>query len=1148
LATTKLSKQQLPDGLSSGGSDVTSVNEKTGDVVLTKEDIGLGNVNNTSDVNKPISTLQQSEFNKKVDKVAGMGLSTEDYTNAEKVKLNGIEPGAQKNTVSQGDLDNKVDKVAGKGLSTEDYSTNEKAKLNGIEVGAQKNTVSTTDLATKVDKVAGKGLSTEDYTTTEKNKLFGIEVGAQVNPSAVGTTGNAGLMTSADKAKLDGVATGADVSKTLVAGTNITLTPSGNNITIAASGSSGEMNQNAFSNVLVGATTVAANAKTDTLTMVAGTNVTLTPDAATKKVTIAATDTTYSAVGITGNAGLMTAADKSKLDGIATGAQANTVTSVNTKTGAVTINASDVGLGSVNNTADSAKPVSTAQQTALDLKVDKVTGKQLSTEDYTTTEKTKLAGIIAGAQPNQNAFTTIKVGTTNVDADAVSDTLTLIAGTNITLTPNATTDEITIASTDLNTTYTDVGTTGNSGLMSVADKVKLNGIATGADVSKTLVAGTNITLTPSGNNITIASTDTNTTYSDVGTTGNSGLMSVADKVKLNGIATGAQVNPGDVGTTGSSGLMTVADKVKLNGIADSATKNTITLNGTANANPTFYAPTVAGTSAQVFTSNGGNAPAWQNPAVSSVAGKTGAVTLVKGDVGLGNVDNTADSAKPISTATQTALNGKVDVVAGKGLSTNDFTATLKTKLDGIEDGAQKNKTLVEGTGISLSTSGNNITITNSATTVEYNLTSQMDGVKQVFNIDASITASTQVAVYYAGQRLIKGTNYTLDFVGHKMTTLFANPPTSDSSRTLVLITGGNTASIVAPVSEAPQDGKVYARKNAGWSDINSLLGAPAQTITCSMANLQTTIDALPKRLSGNVTINVTSGDISSSPGIIINNFEGPYILSIVCVNSSNQQITVKNTQTHKCSNISIAENTCCEVKIQAFTAVGAGMGFVGLRNSCKVSLAFCNVTSGSSSTSGNEGFMCDESSGLIVLYGCTFSNQFSAIHAVSSRIFVNMTEGTGNGIVYDASNGGVINTALSTITGNTLISFSNSGVVMGPGYNGADLTEQLTGRVFNGKPTYNRLFTGTITAAVNTAVNTTLATLPSGAKIADAGGSWEYTDAGAGSVMLAGQGWGTTTYGSGFDIVDNNGSLRFTSLSAVVRTSRPYQVWVEYTK
>ncbi len=40
---------------------------------------------------------------------------------------------------------------------------------------------------------------------------------------------------------------------------------------------------------------------------------------------------------------------------------------------------------------------------------------------------------------------------------------------------------------------------------------------------------------------------------------------------------------------------------------------------------------------------------------------------------------------------QTTLGNKVDKVAGKGLSTNDFTTTLKTKLDGIETGAEKNK-------------------------------------------------------------------------------------------------------------------------------------------------------------------------------------------------------------------------------------------------------------------------------------------------------------------------------------------------------------------------------------------------------------------------------------------------------------------------
>ena len=50
-------------------------------------------------------------------------------------------------------------------------------------------------------------------------------------------------------------------------------------------------------------------------------------------------------------------------------------------------------------------------------------------------------------------------------------------------------------------------------------------------------------------------------------------------------------------------------------------------------------------------------------AVDSVAGKTGVVTLVKGDVGLGNVDNTSDLNKPVSTAQQTALNLKADLTS-----------------------------------------------------------------------------------------------------------------------------------------------------------------------------------------------------------------------------------------------------------------------------------------------------------------------------------------------------------------------------------------------------------------------------------------------------------------------------------------------------
>ena len=63
---------------------------------------------------------------------------------------------------------------------------------------------------------------------------------------------------------------------------------------------------------------------------------------------------------------------------------------------------------------------------------------------------------------------------------------------------------------------------------------------------------------------------------------------------------------------------------------------------------------------------------------------------------------------------QTQLNGKVDKVTGKGLSTNDYTSAEKTKLSGIETGAQKNTiTGVKGSAETTYRTGNvNITATN----------------------------------------------------------------------------------------------------------------------------------------------------------------------------------------------------------------------------------------------------------------------------------------------------------------------------------------------------------------------------------------------------------------------------------------------------
>lgn len=72
------------------------------------------------------------------------------------------------------------------------------------------------------------------------------------------------------------------------------------------------------------------------------------------------------------------------------------VDSVAGKTGVVTLVKADVGLSNVDNTTDSGKPVSIAQQAALDTKVDKVAGQRLLTD----AEGTKLANIAEQATKN----------------------------------------------------------------------------------------------------------------------------------------------------------------------------------------------------------------------------------------------------------------------------------------------------------------------------------------------------------------------------------------------------------------------------------------------------------------------------------------------------------------------------------------------------------------------------------------------------------------------------------------------------------------------------------------------------------------------------------------------------------------------------
>lgn len=172
----------------------------------------------------------------------------------------------------------------------------------------------------------------------------------------------------------------------------------------------------------------------------------------------------------------------------------------------------------------------------LNAKVDKVDGKQLSTNDYTTAEKNKLAGLSNYSHPTS-------AGNKHIPAGGA-------AGKILGWASDGTAQWV----DDKDTTYNDV-TQSAHGLMTAADKTKLDGIAAGANKyihpSYTAAAAGlyKVTVDASGHvsaTTAVAKSDitalgissTNTTYS-AATTSSSGLMSSSDKSKLDGIATGA---------------------------------------------------------------------------------------------------------------------------------------------------------------------------------------------------------------------------------------------------------------------------------------------------------------------------------------------------------------------------------------------------------------------------------------------------------------------------------------------------------------------------------------------------------------------------------------------------------------------------------
>lgn len=244
-------------------------------------------------------------------------------------------------------LNTKVDKVDGKGLSTNDYTSDEKTKLANIEAGAQANII--------------EGIQKNGTSVTVTNKIANITV-----PTATSDlTNDSGFITTADIP--EGAAASTTTPKmdgTAAVGTELAF-------------ARGDHRHPTDTSRAAASDLDAVDARVQTLETAVGTGGSVDSKI---KAAVEALDSSIAAE--TGKA----IASVTVVDGKITG---STKIAVPTKVSDLTNDENYMTEGDV--------------ETAIAGKVDKETGKGLSSNDYTSTEKTKLAGIEDGAEVNVQA-------------------------------------------------------------------------------------------------------------------------------------------------------------------------------------------------------------------------------------------------------------------------------------------------------------------------------------------------------------------------------------------------------------------------------------------------------------------------------------------------------------------------------------------------------------------------------------------------------------------------------------------------------------------------------------------------------------------------------------------------------------------------
>jgi hypothetical protein len=351
------------------------------------------------------------------------------------------------------------------------------------------------------------------------------------------------------------------------------------------------------------------------------------------------------------------------------------------------ITKSDVGLSNVDNTADTAKPVSTAQQTALNLKADDSLAAHLAgtetlsgaktftgglivtTTNVTITDKDVVLGTTTGTK--FGTATTQKLGFFNatpvVQQTATTDLGTALsnlglraAGTAYPITTSGATTfsgTNTIGAATFNSTMRTLLTIQTTATLTLGTHHKVLADATAQAITLTLPTALGV----NGREYIVEKIDAGANTVTVNTTAGQTIDGVSTKVIVSQNEAYTFVSDGTNWTVMSASHMHPVAATLLTGTIAIARIPTGTSGTTvALGNHTHAEADIANLTSDLAA----KAPLASPTFTGTVSGITAAM------VGLGNVNNTSDASKPISTLTQAALDLKAP------LASPTFTGTV----------------------------------------------------------------------------------------------------------------------------------------------------------------------------------------------------------------------------------------------------------------------------------------------------------------------------------------------------------------------------------------------------------------------------------------------------------------------------------------